>query len=461
MALAHPWTLLLGLLAVVVVWLYRRPQPVARLQTGLGPLWQEALQADPWRLKWQRWRGPASLAVQLLVLALVVVALADPHVPPPQRTVLIVDNSPSMQARDWQPSRLEHARRLARAMVGQLRPSDRLGVITAADGVKVCCTPSADPRLLAQAIDSIQPGGAVPDLSRAVAVAREMLAPHGGGRIVVITDGCPPQAVESTREAEVEMVLLGRPSDNLAITHLAADVAEESDRSSAGDLEAGDYEVLVEVANFSDHSARCRLTFESDSGTLACQPGVPLEIDLKPDARVHRVFRLQAPAGTRLKARVETVGSFEDMLPEDDVRSLVLESSRAAAADTGSQGAANGSPSVPAGPIHSGIESGDWVTRAARELLAYEAGAGESDLRRTALSLPNKETRSGSKPLQPAGARRPPPDGRKLSLAQTPGDAERLIAGLAGGLSLRSPLMVAALVLAVVQWCLEQRRWLA
>jgi len=81
MILFHPRALWWGLLALPIIgfylWRFRHP----RLPVAAGWLWQQALAAAPHGRAWRPWRGPLSLLLELLLLALLVWALADPHRP--------------------------------------------------------------------------------------------------------------------------------------------------------------------------------------------------------------------------------------------------------------------------------------------------------------------------------------------------------------------------------------------
>lgn len=79
MTFANPAALWALLLAVPIVILYLRRSRWRPLPTATPWLWQEALAVEPFRAFWQPWRGPVSLAVQLTILVLLVLALADPR----------------------------------------------------------------------------------------------------------------------------------------------------------------------------------------------------------------------------------------------------------------------------------------------------------------------------------------------------------------------------------------------
>ena len=81
MAFANPMALAWGLLAIPVVLLYRRDVRRTRVPVAAGMIWQQVLAEEARRGGWQRWRHRVSLAVQLTVLVLLVIALADPQLP--------------------------------------------------------------------------------------------------------------------------------------------------------------------------------------------------------------------------------------------------------------------------------------------------------------------------------------------------------------------------------------------
>jgi len=462
MALAHPWTLLLALLGIVVVWLYGRPLPARRLETGLGSLWQQALKAEPLRAAWQPWRGPVSLAVQLVILALVVLAVADPQVPRPRRLVVIVDNSPSMLARDVNGrARLDEARRLARLLARGVRSVDRLAVVAAGDGIKVCCTSTNEPAVLEEAIGSIQPGSGPANLRTALALAREMLAGAPNGRIVVISDGRCDGAQQVAADEQVQMVVLGGPADNLAITGVFVEPAvpakQPADQPEAAGAKAGEgtsfarpvgverarsavaTELLVELSNFAGKSASCRLHVQLDGKPVESVPATPLEVRLEAGGQHHQLLRLPAQATGRVTVRIERLdGQPEDILPEDD----------SAVADL---------------PAAAGPGDADPMRcySAARKLLGLEAARREADLRRGGLAEQNGSgSGAGRVAIQSAAAPEQLEQSEEVEHPDQYERPEQVVASLTGGVSLRAALLIAALLLAAVQWCLEQRRWL-
>ena len=153
-------------------------------------------------------------ALLMLVLALLCIALARPHVtrvrPVENATVvLVVDTSRSMLASDIAPSRLEAAKAAASAFLDRVPARLRVGVVTFAGDATVAAFPTHDRTLLHQsvaAIDPFQSGGggtAIGDaLARSVELAQDSFrgdgapAPTSGGQgavpgvtILFLSDG--------------------------------------------------------------------------------------------------------------------------------------------------------------------------------------------------------------------------------------------------------------------------------
>ena len=140
------WPLaLLGLVVVpLLVALYvmrerRRAKFAARFTTPT--LLPNLVDASP------RWRRHLPLAVLLVALAAMVVGVARPHadvsVKREQATViLVIDTSLSMSADDVKPTRLEAARRTARALLDRLPEKYRVAIVGFAGRAYVALPPT-------------------------------------------------------------------------------------------------------------------------------------------------------------------------------------------------------------------------------------------------------------------------------------------------------------------------------
>jgi len=397
MKFTNPEALILAALALPVVLLYlRRVRPVRR-SVAAGFLWEQVFGAPERRSAWWMYRHPVSLCVQLAVLGLLVVALAEPHVRPPATLVLVIDNSASMSATDASPSRLERAKGLARERVAALGPDDRAAIVTVADTIRVRSALTNRPDLLEPALAGIEPTREGSRVWEAVSLVRRSF--HGGRnqRIVVYSDGCFEGAAELAGQDGVELIVVGQRSDNLAITRLEARRCLDDPRRC---------QVLAEVTRFADEPVACRLALELDG-----RPIDAVAIELDSAGRWQRVFAMRAPEEGRLDARLDR----PDVLREDN----------------------QASARVP-------------------PCSAPEVGQGEKGAEGAEGDEPRPSLRSGT--CHPAGTRLASAESDVRVPAGLEAEGQGLAPG-ASGPPVWLLLAVAALVVVAAEWCLFQRRW--
>ena len=311
MAFANPLALLWGLSAVPVVLLYLRRSRLRCEPVATDMLWQQVFAERPshgWcpaRSAWQRWRRGVSLAVQLIVLGLIVVALADPQIPSPRRIVLIIDNSASMGATDVNPTRLGEAKRVATRLISGLRGCDQMAILSAGGAVGVRCNFTSDQAALQETVDrlGVPAGGGSTQVLAAVELGRRMLADrpsHGwcpAGEITLLSDGCFDGAAELAAAEGVELIRVGKRTGNVALTRLAAR------RQPANPVQC---QVFAEVRNFSDLPVDNTLKIEMTGGkTVAVVP-----LKLARDGRWYGVFEVSAPKAEQVSASLDLADAY-------------------------------------------------------------------------------------------------------------------------------------------------------
>jgi hypothetical protein len=186
-SLANPEGLWGAVLAAPIVFWYLRPARWPRQPVAAAWLWQQALALEPARAAWQRYRDAVSLAVALLVLALLVLALADPQIGRPLTAVVVIDTSmPPAATHD--DGRLLPRKTLAEWEALELGDHDRITLISAGAEVRVRCGPTGDRQALERAMASIEPTTGTPRLAEAVALAHRVLETQSGGTILVLGD---------------------------------------------------------------------------------------------------------------------------------------------------------------------------------------------------------------------------------------------------------------------------------
>jgi Ca-activated chloride channel homolog len=209
------------LIALYVLHERRRPDYATRFTTlGLLPnLVDEA----------PRWRRYLPLAILLVALAAMVVGVARPHamlkVKREEATaILVIDTSLSMEANDVKPTRLEAARREARAFLDELPSKYRLAIVGFAGRAYVALPPTDDRDLAVSALRSLHPAEGT-SLGDAVALATRIAGKQrasDGSRppaaMLVISDGAqfsgrtsPDAAALRARKAHIPVysVVLG------------------------------------------------------------------------------------------------------------------------------------------------------------------------------------------------------------------------------------------------------------
>lgn len=193
-----PWRLLLLLvvvaLGVVYVLFQRRRSTYAVRFTNLELLESVAPRRPGWR------RHVAAV-VQLLALAVLIVALAQPvhdvRVPRERATVMLaLDTSLSMEATDVRPSRIEAAKNAAIAFLDDVPDQVNVGLVTFAGTARVRVEPTTDRAKVQTAIENAQlsDGTAIGDAIDASleALADVPPAPDGStvpAAIVLLSDG--------------------------------------------------------------------------------------------------------------------------------------------------------------------------------------------------------------------------------------------------------------------------------
>ena len=326
MGFFHPgawcWAGLAAVIGLLYLWHFTR----GRHEVATYWLWERALARRP---AWFRLRFWLSLAAQIAILLLLVGALAEPYwtatLAGRRTLVVILDASASMSATDVNPSRLEAARAEAKRILQGLQPGERMAILSAGSDIRIECRPTDELRVLQTAIDAIVPtlgGTCVPE---AVALARRMLAGQPNPRILVLTDGCFPQAEAIAGDELVVLKRLGAGGRNLGLTRLAV---RPNPRDPAQQF------VLVETANSLDSPAKATAkialpdappqiaTVESAAGAVAQlvlavpvnRDGV-LTVQLNGDDDLAADNQARVPVTSRQRASVFLVGA--EPLPPD------------------------------------------------------------------------------------------------------------------------------------------------
>ena len=143
-------------LAVPIVVFYILKIRLRRHAVSTVMFWRQVLDEQNPRSIWQRLRHMVSLLLQLAMLALLVLALADPYffweVRSARRIVLVVDHSASMNSTDVKPSRLAESKRQAQQVIAGMRHRDEVALVAAGTQPQVLVGFTGRQRTLSDAV---------------------------------------------------------------------------------------------------------------------------------------------------------------------------------------------------------------------------------------------------------------------------------------------------------------------
>jgi Ca-activated chloride channel family protein len=134
--------------------------------------------------------------IPLLAIGLLFVALADPYLPlgatrAGANVVLVIDDSGSMQATDYRPTRLEAAKDAASTLIRQLGPEDRVGVVVFESGATTAAYLSPDKERVLSRLESIGPKTGQTAIGDGLTLAVEMTDSLPGAKkaVILLSDG--------------------------------------------------------------------------------------------------------------------------------------------------------------------------------------------------------------------------------------------------------------------------------
>jgi hypothetical protein len=176
-----------------------------------------------------RWPPPSILlALQILVVALVSLALAQPLFGGSRgdadHTVYVLDASASMRATDVAPDRFGNAVNAVTAQINGIDPEvgERYSVLLVDANPRILLARQTEPQAIASALEGLAASDGPANWTRAGALVLSLLAGEGADRVVVVTDGSDPAEVtfsESFSDVDIERVVIGEPTTvNLGLT---------------------------------------------------------------------------------------------------------------------------------------------------------------------------------------------------------------------------------------------------
>lgn len=277
-------------------------------------LWERILKDKEATSLFSRLKRLLSLALQLALLALLVLALGDPRAAASlvqgRNLVVLLDASASMQATDVGPDRLGAAKEEVRRVIRGLGGSDRMLIAQMDAAVTPLGPMSGDTSELERALDAVKATDARADFPRALRFAGDSLRGLENPEIVVVSDGRLGEAVDASgkvklaSEVKLTYVPVGTSAKNVGITQFSV---------RRYPLDKSRYEVMLEVTNTGAEEADVELSLMGD-GTLVDLT----KLRLKPGERLPRFYPNLSGASRTLEATIAPIGGTRDDLPADN-----------------------------------------------------------------------------------------------------------------------------------------------
>ncbi len=165
--------------------------------------------------------------ILLIAIVFLMLGLADPHIPLKQakegvNVVLVIDDSGSMQATDYTPTRLEAAKRSAAILVRNLDPKDNVGIVVFESGATTAAylTPYKDKAL--EKLRAIEPREGKTAIGDGLALAIDMATsiPNKKKVVILLSDGVnnagvvsPAEAVQFAKTENIQVNTIGMGSN--------------------------------------------------------------------------------------------------------------------------------------------------------------------------------------------------------------------------------------------------------
>lgn len=305
MTLLAPLGLLAGLLALPVLAVHiLRPQRERQLVSSTF-LWRPLEDPVAPSRPWQRLRWSLPLLLQLLIVALLALALAEPArtgaTTLSAHTVFVVDASGSMLATDGEPDRLEGAKDRVAAMLDRLPSGGSASLVVASGDPELLVVDSSDAEALRRELDRIRPTSGTADFDRAFTLAESAISPTRPTGWVLVSDGGVSADEQRLAPPGTRYEAIGSGDVNRAITALSVTVAD------------GGLRALVTIANTGGPAATQGLRVDVDGVTVARET-----VALPAGESVE--LNVPIPPGSRVEAFLDG----GDLLPNDNQRATLV-----------------------------------------------------------------------------------------------------------------------------------------
>jgi Ca-activated chloride channel family protein len=277
--------------AIIVLYLLKMRRKDIRVPATF--LWPPLIYEIRANALFQKLKFSWLLLLQLLAICFIIFALSRPQIRQQGLggavTVIVLDSSASMAAKDIGSSRFDKAVSVAQGIIDGVRSGDRVALIEAGPNPRVVFPMSSDAGKMRQALKNVEQTDAETDVGEALRLAATITAKQEHPRIVLLSDGVFPEVQNfSAGKAELVFDKIGDSGRNMAISALGI---ANTDKGR---------QLFVGVKNYGIDPNHGTLTLLADGKSYDS-----FDIDVKPGQTEGRT-RPAPPAAKVIEARLDS-----------------------------------------------------------------------------------------------------------------------------------------------------------
>lgn len=296
----------LALIPLVILYFLKLRRPKVDVPSLV--LWQSVLNDQRVNSPFQKFRRNLLLLLQIILLALVILALMQPFVPANSASSeyipLLIDNSASMGAIDQNDSktRLDLVKERVREQIENLNGRQQIALFSFSGTGRRLTEFTDDRRQLLQALEKIQPTDLPARLDDVLRMTAAYTTTFPIETVSILTDGNLQERVEFELPFRLQVIRVGTPNPNIGITELSA-------RRSGTDA----WEVFARVSGSSENLLEAEIQlFENGQQAHSSKVAVT-----KDDAE-RIVFPVSGRQAILLEARIVPTG-FDALAADNNV----------------------------------------------------------------------------------------------------------------------------------------------
>ena len=176
-------------------------------------------------------RNDVMFYLSLLVLAFMIIGFSNPHIPLKQtkegvNVVLVMDVSGSMQATDYQPTRLDAAKKSAEILLESLQDNDHVGVVIFESGATTAAYLSPYKDIVIEKLRNIAPREGKTAIGDGLSLGIDMAIsiPNKKKVVILLSDGVnnagvisPEEAVQFALTNDIQVYSIGMGSEGKVV----------------------------------------------------------------------------------------------------------------------------------------------------------------------------------------------------------------------------------------------------